>query len=124
MRTSGRLSMGGIITAILTMILGILAYLSLSPSPYQSESSLSLVGACGVTASVFLIRSFIGSIPITRGIVAWVGGMLFGFLWGCGFWETKNAGSSAFLFFLLGLALGGPLLRIGLRTPSPRPQED
>ena len=116
--------MGGIITAILTVILGVLAYLSFSPSPYQSESIVCVACACGVTAIVFLIRSFIGSIPTTRGIVAWVGGMLFGFLWGCGFWETKNAGSSAFLFFLLGLVLGGPLLRIGLRTPSPRPQED
>ncbi|MBI4749022.1 MAG: hypothetical protein HY774_11070 [Acidobacteria bacterium] len=124
MDTPHRFSTGGFITATLTVILGILAYLNLSPSPYQGESVICIVGAFGVTAIAFLMRSFIGPIHVGRGGIAWVGGMLLGFLWGCGLWESKNGGSGMLLFFLLGLALGGPLLRIGLRKPSSSPQED
>lgn len=124
MDTPHRFSTGGLVTAILTVILGILAYLSLSPSQYQSESVVCIVGAFGVTAIVFLVRSLKGPISFGRGSIAWAGGMLLGFLWGNALIDSKNADGGMLIFFLMGLILGYPLLRIGLRKPSSSPQED
>lgn len=124
MPAPGKISIGGLITALFTAGLGIAAYISTPASTYRNLNLLYVVGAFGLTVVVFVVRNFYGQIPFGRGIIAWAGAMLTGFLLGGALEETKNADGGVFSFFLLALILGYPLLRIGLRKPVSPTQED
>lgn len=124
MPSAGKISIGGLITALFTAGLGIVTYIFTPDSTYRNLTLLYVVVAFGLTVVVFVLRSFFGQIPFGRGIIAWAGAMLTGFLLGGALEETKNAGGGVFPFFLLALILGYPLLRIGLRKPASPTQED